>query len=45
MAGFNTPDLEFEEMTNFLADYRWLFDFKLTRIFLDGVLDNIPLEV
>jgi hypothetical protein len=45
MAECVTEDSDFEEITGFLAEYRWLYDFKLTRIFLDGILDNIPMEV
>jgi len=29
----------------FLAKYQWLYDFKLTNIFVEKILDRIPAEV
>lgn len=36
---------EFDEMTAFLAEHKWMFDFKLTHIFQDCVFNNTPEEV
>ncbi|XP_045184754.2 uncharacterized protein LOC123542814 [Mercenaria mercenaria] len=42
MAASNVEEEDLNEVTSFLADHRWIFDFKLTRVFQDHVLDNIP---
>ena len=41
---YDPPTDNMDHHVRFLQKYSWIFDFKVTRILVDNVLDNIPAE-